>query len=111
MAKRIGIGFLGGAGVGAGLMYLLDPTEGRHRRARALERARTLVRRDRAIEPGDDRAGRAERHKVGASADRALTGRVRAATEGMLARASVSTIRQCSSRSLAEFARAAACGR
>jgi uncharacterized membrane protein len=67
--NRTRIVFLGGLGLGASLMYALDPASGRHRRARMRDRVRSLAGRERgAALPGS----------AGAS-DRVLADRVCAA--------------------------------
>jgi uncharacterized membrane protein len=45
--NRIGIGFLGSMGLGATLMYVLDPVQGRRRRAGARDKIYSALRRER----------------------------------------------------------------
>ena len=83
---RTRIGFLGGLGLGAALMYALDPQSGRRRRAIARDRLRHLGRQQRGFlaRGGRDLGHRLEGgvHALGggdAASDRVLAERVRAA--------------------------------
>lgn len=83
---RTRIVFLGGLGLGAALMYALDPENGRRRRAMARDRLKSLTRRHRAAAP---RGSRDLGHRLeggvhslagrDSAADRVLAERVRAA--------------------------------
>jgi len=79
---RTRIGFLGGLGLGAAMMYALDPASGRGRRARARQRLRSLTRGQR--EGGHELGSRLEGGvhamvRSDAASDRVLADRVRAA--------------------------------
>ena len=84
--QRTRIGFIGGLGLGAALMYALDPQSGRRRRAIARDRLRSLTRRQRGLLA---RGGRDLGHRLeggvhalnggDAASDRVLAERVRAA--------------------------------
>ena len=84
--QRTRIGFIGGLGLGAALMYALDPQSGRRRRAIARDRLRSLTRRQRGLLA---RGGRYLGHRLegsvhalnggDAASDRVLAERVRAA--------------------------------
>lgn len=84
--NRTRIGFLGGLGLGAALMYALDPDSGRRRRASARDRLRSLSRRPRELlaKGTRDLEHRIEggMHALGgheAASDKVLADRVRAA--------------------------------
>lgn len=84
--QRTRIGFLGGLGLGAALMYALDPQSGRRRRAMARDRLKSLTRRQRAFlgKGTRDLGHRLEGgvHAVGGgdgASDKVLADRVRAA--------------------------------